>query len=161
MSLRSRLICIGATCGALVALSAAPAIASVAPLTITGTSGAVTVSNGIGDPTVTATPDPGPITFTARFGLALPIHVIGQDNLECENGSGLQSFSTSFDSQYETTGSSSVTVQPASCPGGESPVYHQVTAQAQETYQYLVIGRGIETGTVTTGAVDFSFVFPQ
>lgn len=161
MSLRSRLICIGATCGALVALSAASAIASVAPLAITGTSGSVTVSNGVGDPTVTATPDPGPITFTARFGLALPIHVIGQDNLECEDGSGLQSFPTSFDSPLEATGFSSVTLQPTSCPSGEFPVFHQVTAQAQETYQVLVIGRGLDTVTVTTGNVDFSFVFPQ
>jgi hypothetical protein len=161
MSLRSRLICLGATCGALVTFSAAPAFASVTPLTITGTSGSVAVSNGVGDNTVTATPDAGPLTFTARTGLAFPVHVIGQDNLGCEDGSGLQSFTTSFDSPYETTESSSVTWQPATCPSGEVPVYHQVTAQAQETYQLLVIGRGFETVTVTTGDVEFSWVFPQ
>ena len=52
-------------------------------------------------------------------------------------------------------------VTPSPCPSGMIPVYHQVTAQAEETYQYYVFGEGLRTATVTTGAVDFSFAFPQ
>jgi hypothetical protein len=162
MSLRSRLVCLAATCGALVAFAATPAMASVAPLTITGTSGGVTVSNGVGGSTVTATPGPGPMTFTAHTGLAaFPVRVTGQETLACEDGSGLHQSTTSFDSPYETGGSSSFTLQPATCPSGQTPVYHPVTAQAEETYQVFEIGRGLQTVTVTTGEVEFSPVFPQ
>jgi hypothetical protein len=119
------------------------------------------VSNGVGGSAVTATPDPGPITFTARFGLAFPIRVVGQESLQCVDRSGLHQYASSFASPYQTAGSSSITWQPSPCPTGQTPWHHQVTGQAQETHQIFVIGEGLKTVTVTTGAVAFRWVFPQ
>jgi len=161
MSLRTRLAWLGISAAALVAFSAAPAVASVDPLTITGTSGLVTVTNGVGGSTVIATPDPGPITFTAHFGLVLPIRVVGQETLQCVDKSGLHQYAASFASPYETGKYSSITWQPSQCPTGQTPWYHQVTAQAEETDQVFVIGQGLRTVTVLTGNVTFSWAFPQ
>lgn len=164
MSLPSRLICLGAICVALVAFAATPAMASVTPLTITGTSGAVTVSNsGVDGNTVMATlggADLAPMTFTARFGLDFPVRVVGQESWHCEDASGVHDFASSFDSSWEPW-SASLTYQPSQCPAGQTAVYHEVTAQAQETYQYYVFGRGFQTATVSTGNVEFLWIFPQ
>jgi hypothetical protein len=169
MSVRYRLIGFGAACAATAALtgsaaSVASAICSqpckppptMPPVTISGSQAGVTLTGGFfGSDQWRDMRYPlnvPPATFTANAnGSPYPVRVVAQDTASCSSGSGTTNLTYSHSSAF-TTGSVSVTFQPATCPAGSFLWSSTQSAQAQQD---------IGGSTYTTHTVGFSWWYAQ